>query len=1032
MIYYAVVLFRKGLLITGMLISLIAVAEGQVLSNKFITCKANSSGGLEHIYDIENDHHYSIPGDCFTVVTDKGIFSNKDIEPFRVTSDPNTVSYYYKIASSRVIELAYFLRPEAKYVERSLTISEGADPLTVLRIEYGNTAFAIPPKEVVDYNTFWNASTVTFLRWRTNGLFCGIENPFFKTVQKEEGISFYYDPSLVLGKEEAYQSDPQFIGVYIKRGKTITDHYPQTVKGYYPRFRNPDGHKPLDLNEIKAMRDFVAGYLDVSLKGFRFINYHFFYPLPQMPAPNTSEEKLLLDVVERFHELDGDLFIFNPMYPYKLPAGTDTVCWELAPEGSAAKRIMDKTASRGIGSGFYMGCARYGKEGTAGALPFMPDNKDWKKCDEDGNYTLENCMASDAFANWLFTVQNNTITKYDLKLWSWDPGPGNGKFCYNTKHGHLPGKGEYKGWRSSTDLIRKLKEKHPDLFLMAFYGRKEYGVWGLKYFDQHESYWEQTVPFQASVHPDIHADRMNADGIRFQSWWNQNFRFLPSEINHVLSHRIQEGFWDIRLPKAWDYTGWRYSVMSGLACGGSLMNVILPDRIDDVPGLKEFYAKWLKWGRDNFHLAKYNIPFGEQVRVGGVDGWARIYKKQGFIFLCNPNPRPSKITYKLDEEIGLYEKGAFTLKEIYPSEGGRFFDAAHPNGLFHNGDRIECVVPAYQIVLVELAPPETKALPNYSNNFKFFPVDSIMNEPVRMLDHWSRLNGNKFLFPYNRNEKKLELETEFFADNKIRRLLEISRPKNLNEIDSLIPVWKEKYPDNFMWTRPDRLWLVIPSENAGKIKYPRLVVNQKNVDVQVHSVAGKPIIHYADITDDVQWGKMNKIKLLLDSIGENQFLGPYLDYPEDDNYYQLKEKRISSLLPQLYANAVVYDHPVDKEMPVRAADKQQPPEVIKSAMITPEYFRSGEEVIIAVKLSDAARDVSAVWISLPPSDTEMEYDKQKGEWFIRYTPDKRENIIMDVSFLRIWAVLKNDHISKPVDIPVKWKFLKEQEAERKN
>ena len=131
----------------------------------------------------------------------------------------------------------------------------------------------------------------------------------------------------------------------------------------------------------------------------------------------------------------------------------------------------------------------------------------------------------------------------------------------------MPGKGEYKGWRTSTELLQRLKEKHPDLYLMSFYGRKEYGLWGFKYFDQHESYWEETVPYGASIHPDLHADRVNADGIRLQSWWNQNFRFMPPQINDVLAHRIQEGFWDTRLSKAWDYNGWKYSVMSGLACG---------------------------------------------------------------------------------------------------------------------------------------------------------------------------------------------------------------------------------------------------------------------------------------------------------------------------------------------------------------------------------------------------------------------------------------------------------------------------------
>ena len=213
----------------------------------------------------------------------------------------------------------------------------------------------------------------------------------------------------ILKLKEAHRSDPQFIGIYTKSGRQISDYYPQTVTGNNPRFRNPDGYKPLDLNEIKAMQHFVADYMDVSLNRFKFINYHFFFPLPQMPKPGSPEEQTMMNVVNTFHKLGGDLFMFNPMYEYSKPGAADTSYWELGPEGTSAKKIMDKASSMGIGFGYYMGCARYGMEGNAAALPFAPENKDWKKCDEQGRFTIENCMASDGFADWWFKVQD----KYD-------------------------------------------------------------------------------------------------------------------------------------------------------------------------------------------------------------------------------------------------------------------------------------------------------------------------------------------------------------------------------------------------------------------------------------------------------------------------------------------------------------------------------------------------------------------------------------------------------------------------------------------
>lgn len=997
--------------------------SGVSLENTSVKIVISGYGQIQSIHDRQMDHTYRIESDLFTFVTDQGTFTSGGARVLKVEKSPGRISFHYQFTSSRTICLEYLLRPEAAYIERSLTISAGKEPLTIFKIELGKTTFSDSPEEVLVYNTFWNASTVTFLRWEKCGLFCGIENPFFRTQQNYKTVTFQYEPSLILEGNEAYSSDPQFIGLYTKSGKQIADYDPQTIYGHRPRFRNPDGHKPLDIAEIRAMQRFAADYLDVSLREFKFINYHFFFPLPQMPAPDSPEEKLLLKVVQTFSDLGGDMFMFNPMYPYSLPVENDTSYWEFGPEGSAARIIMDEARSKNIGFGFYSGCGRYGASGNASALPFVPERKDWKKVDGNQNMAAENCMACNEFADWWFGVQNNTIDKYGLKLWSWDPGPGNGKFCYNENHGHLPGKGEYKGWRNATEVMRRLKEIHPDLFLMAFYGRKEYGLWGFKYFDQHESYWELTIPFGSSMHPDIHADRVNADGIRFQSWWNQNFRFMPPQINHVLVHRIQEGFWDQRLPEVWDHIGWKYSLMSGLACGGGIMSVILPKNLEDVPGMQEFYTRWLKWGRDNFCLSKYDVAFGEQLRVGGVDGRARIHNGHGFIFLCNQNPRPSKIEFELDDGIGLYQEGTYTLRESYPNEGSFFFDANHPDGSFSRGEKIECVVPAYQIVLMELSVskagdpifiPGKDLYKNY--------IDAQSTAPIRFIDSWITKSGKKFSFPFNESAENLGLTANFFADSMIYRLLEANRPKNLGAYKSLIPGWKKEYPDNFAWARPDRLWFVLPFTNASKVHELKLFLNGKNVVVECHTI-DRPIIYYADISDFVLWNQQNKIELQFGHIEQNQFLGPYLDYPESLAPVQNGSK-ICSLLPLLYSKSVIYDRVIDPDMPLCINGRNMQIPVIQSAKIVPEFFFPGQTVTISAKIVQPKEEIEMVMISLPYADSEMTYNQDNNNWEIQYTPGQREGLIMDVSFLRVWAIAKNGCISEAADIPINWHFAR--------
>jgi len=207
-----------------------------------------------------------------------------------------------------------------------------------------------------------------------------------------------------------------------------------------------------------------------------------------------------------------------------------------------------------------------------------------------------------------------------------------------------------------------------------------------------------------TLHPDLHADRLVADEVRFQSAWNNLFRFLPNVLNHALVHRIQEGNWDPRLNQVWDTIGWKYSVMSGLAVSGaSITTVILPEHLDTIPEMRAFYAKWLKWARRNIGYALYNVYFGEQGRPGGTDGWARIKGNHGFIFLCNPAPRPVRSSFSLGDEIGLHEQGSFTLKQLYPQEGVSL-PATNADGLFRNGDHVSVIVPQYEVVLLELAP----------------------------------------------------------------------------------------------------------------------------------------------------------------------------------------------------------------------------------------------------------------------------------------------------------------------------------------
>ncbi|MCE5327145.1 MAG: hypothetical protein LLG01_12110 [Planctomycetaceae bacterium] len=965
-----------------------------------------TSGTISCIENSKAGERYDISADSFAVRTDRGTLDSATAKCVEARTDEGEAAFRF-VAGDLDVTLHYRLRAGRAYVERWLEVAPCKTPLTIYEIVLGRTVFGAPPREAVQYDTFWNCPTVTFLRWDRGGVMSGIENPFFHTRLGGNEAEFSFEPSLILKSGEGYVSEPQFIGVYRLSGVMLTDHAPRTTLGQRPRFRNPYGHVPIDRSEVRAMQKFALDYMHPRVERFVFILYNFFYPLPQMPAANSPEEAAHTKMIDMFAELGGDLIIFNPMHPYTKPAGDMDAYWDLGPEGSAAQHIMDHARAKGIPFGYYMGCARHGHEGNACALPFAPERPQWKKVDAAGNVAAENCIACDEYADWWFAVQRNTIERFKLGLWSWDPGPGNGCFCYSDQHGHLPGNGAYKGWRSATEILRRLKEEFPGLYYQAFYGRKEHGLWGFKYFDQHESYWELGL-WMCSLHSDLHADRMNADGVRQQCWWNQNFRFQPAVLSHAMVHRFQEGVHDTRLTKAWDHGGWKFSVMSCLAAAGSITTVILPEDLSLVPGMTEFYRKWLAWARENFDYVQYNVPFGSQVQVGGVDGYARIKGRHGFIFLVNPGPRPARIEFALNDEIGLDVAGQFTLRELYPSEGRFRFDHVHGRGVFDSGQRVSLVVPAYEVLLLELAELDEKNPPRVFDK----PREGTQTLP-RYLDDWRLPDGSAFDFPRHAAAEKLVLKTSFEARPEIRDLLAAARPANLDEFVELIPKWKKDYPsDNYAWARPDRLWLVLPFVDADKAAPASLRVNGKEVPVETHAWLRK-YIYYADLTDAVAWGRRNEIGLEFASLAADQFLGPYLDYPPAPGH------EIDS--------CVIYDAPLDASMPQRTltgpADTHRRP-VVCDLQIDPPYLCEGVETKFSVSVDLPPEELEGVYLSYPVHDAAMTYDASCGRWVIPVGGLGRAWLIMDVPSYHVWAVAKSGLVSEPISIPLEWRFKK--------
>lgn len=884
---------------------------------------------------------------------------------------------------------------------RTLTVFCKSD-LTLYEIR-----LSIPsPKEeneFVFYKTFINAPAAAFVRCGKRGFYTGVENPFFTAEKKGGRITLIYQPSLILKAGEVYESEPQFLGEYETTGEYVYGRDALCLEGMQhkrirPRFFNPSEEIPLDKAEIKAMREYVYEYYNVIEQDFENILYFYFYPKLQFPK-NEEEISDYLDTVDRFKRIKGSIIAFNQLEKTLLPTDNKPY-WELCPENSAAERIYNYAKEKGLRRGFYMGCGNRNEGGNSALLPFAPEKSGWKKRDMFGNAAAENCLGCDEYLEWWYDVQKNTIEKYDLGYWAWDPGPGNGNDCYAENHGHIPGKGEYKGWRNSEKLLKRIKARFPKLFLQSFYGRKEYGIWGFRYFSQHEVYWEQTLLFGATLHNDFNDYRMNAHGTRLQNMWSMNYRFLPAHIGHGLVTRMGESYYDSSLEKANDLYGWKYSLISAIACCGSVTHCNLPDRLENVPGMVEFYDKWISWAKENYRFCKFTTPISENVENGIIDGFSRVCGDEGQLFLFNSAPLTVKKHIVLNEKLGLSTEKSFYLRVLYCENMETNGYEIDFGGKYSCGDTLEITLPPYGALALEIAKTpgdkSIKDVPSYNHKIDcFFDQD---NEPIKITDHgdFDQLTVTSSFELYSELKEKMD---EIFVPNEAF----------INEKTS---VWREqKLPFTLLSSTPNKLIAYIPFSGAEKPETVKLNINGADVPVEVFFLRNVPFIHYAYLDGKVRFDAENEVTLTVKGLKKNSFMGIFISYPDVCN--------------GLNAPKTVIE---ETEKPGKAYPDSTL--TISSIEVSPDVFDDVDtEYTVTVKTDVPPERIDAVFCILPttPRMPALFYNRESGAWQGRFrSGNRRANIFVNKEIVA-WIRARDGGIGPKVSREIKTRFVYKKE-----
>jgi len=1000
----------------------------------------SASGSILSLSPIGIGDSFCNDAGSWSIILDGLVISQDDCTFTELVSTELSQSYFFDHVSGLKVILEYWLPSHSIYLKRRISI-RNANGRVLEKVSLPELRTSQVSYQCIPYNTFWNCPTVIFWRGAKDGFFVGIENPFFERVDVAGSMELAYEVNM---KVDDYVGDFQFISHYFLSDEYLVEEPPKSriAKLRSPRrtrFRNPSGQVPLDKNESWAMQLYLRDYFSPLSPDFEVILYCYWFPIPRFPI-TEADVQIWKRTIDQFVLLSGTTIMTYPLVLPKMPTIDAESLWELEPAGSTAEEIMTYARSKGLRVGYYMGCAAGNLEYGATAFNFPVDAPlSWKKTDREGDTLGENCIASSEYRSWALQVIGNTIKKYDISLWGWDPGPGNALFCCSNSHGHTAEGGAYAGWQSSVELVSDLAKKFASTKFVGFYGTKEFGPWGLRNFYQHEGYFEQQLEFGAGVYPDLSSDRQTANGIRMQAWWSQNFRFLPAEMNHTLVGRLSQYCMDsIELSEPWDRWGWQYSLLSAISVGSSVTLGIIPNDVNAVKGMKEFYEFWIGWAKKNQHFLEFDRAIGSQVRVGGVDSHFRVSGGQGVIFFANPGPRPSAFNFRLTRDYGFqpeydYE---FGIVSSLASEKVIF------NGLekFAYNQEFLLNIPSYGLLVLEVTSKlvDDDSRPISTVTFENSRLMSSLSEEVVgiPMDNWKLNNLEKYGFPNQIKEKDLSLRSnlEFNAGRYLQLLNEGNLHSSEKQLRKNFQKWQDLgFHDTFVWDATDRVILIVPFSDSDLAGSVRLTLNGESVKMQ-HWMLKDPgtgyrfsgeempfqlrnmgVIWWADVSPYIM--QNNSFHLEIDNVDEYQFLGPVLFIPREVADFGLQSTE----------HQVIYRAPVQdmQGIPLHELEVSQGILEVMPPVLT---FQVGKVVRCDVRVELPASKISGVYFSSlvgsgswgdMPMKSISEY-----VWSIELLIGRKDEHILESNHAYIWLEDLMGRSSGVKIVDVKWIYSK--------
>ena len=716
---------RRGLQVIGYCMTLIVLAfsnrpatSAPLLRNSHLQATFDDRGLLS-FFDPTTQKTLRLTQDNFSLVVNKDNITSSNIKP-TLTQTPESCVYTFETARWTV-KAVYQLKPAWRFISKQLFLSShDHTPFHVQRVVawQGQLAQPIAAQQGFREGTFLRFADAGATQ-PSYGAFLTLQNPFLDWTQQAGQITMSYKPDMDWKPEYgAFATDRVCFGLYALSGV----HYAADM---VPEWKFVAGAPPanapaVDRSEVEAMTDCARAFL--LYHPTRSIRVHVGwcendYQIDIARQAGRDEYKRIIDQAAA---TGCSHALFTPansalasLAENRDAWGWESVLWltlgqkirkgQWNPETdsvpAAVQEMLDYAKARHIKLLAYI----------YPSLPFMQD-PEWTRWTKEhlGGY-LGADTGQRSFQDWLVA-----------KMVAFQQKTGVGGFCFDHWWIAYEGAGatsKYAQWYGCRRVLENLRQRLPDTVIDGRQQYHQFGVWTWLAGSYPHPLNSDEQPESFPAFPDLHFDRVSADRQRSAAWWYSTQQFVPSEImpgymTHQTQRSDEKGTLrrDSFRTRDWDYLGWRYSLLSSIATApfNSVINMLPARDLDEYkdfsPADKAWFRNWLDWTDQNMTILRHVHPILNQPQLGQVDGTAAFQGEHGFVFLFNPNYRPLRADFKLDDAIGLRSGQRFIVRQLYPdAEQGQLIAPPVGTSWFY-GASVNLPMPGTTAMVLEVSP----------------------------------------------------------------------------------------------------------------------------------------------------------------------------------------------------------------------------------------------------------------------------------------------------------------------------------------